>query len=123
MEKRPIDIVLALAIEAIEKREAHDEDCEHYRAAVAKARRAVGSLDNGVKAVKLSGAFRLPDTEEVNSVRAVVDANPAEPHRVGVFLSNQKAFYFRRKWTASGYFAWTKMAAPGRHEVFAQKVS
>lgn len=116
----PFSITVELALEAIEKREAHDEDCQHLRTQVAKLREKYRVV-LGVSAPR-KRKYLLPDDEETNALLDVVDAEPEKPHLVSVQATNQKAFNQRRKWTNSGYLAWTKCVSFGVHHVYAQKV-
>lgn len=115
-----MNLIYSLAIEAIEKREAHDEDCQHLRTELAKAKRAFVPVEDGVQR-RLGPQRKLPDNKATNMARATVDGDPSTAHVVGMFVSNAKAFYHRRKWSSEGYLAWTRMEGPARYAVYAQK--
>lgn len=116
-EASPVEIVLSLAREAIEKREHADEDCKDEWAAYHKARRQFAE-PKSVKAGKahitvtvdaLNGQkAALHDYPISDAMIATVLSRPGEEHLVGTFESGSSAYKHRLRWTSAGYMARTQ---------------
>lgn len=113
-----METVFGLAREAIEKREAHDEDCTAERSAIRLAKSSVGVTDPPAAAG--AGPRAQKDfTEEVNSLIAVLKKKPGKTVCVGHWPTANNAFARKRALQKLGCAATTRQELPKGFAVYA----
>lgn len=120
MSDRLIKSLIDLAVEAIEKREAHGEDCRSHWLTIAACRKRYGVTELVGKPWRYRGLY-LPEDDATEKLLARVEAEPGEVHRVGEFISNNRAYHYRRKWSAAGFNAWTRCEGVAKYAVYATR--
>lgn len=111
--KSPLEHVFQLAAEALEKREAHEEDCTTDWSAIQSARASlVGTLTSTIPMRRSS----VPTAAEIQQV----NRDPRREHHVATFPEHDAAYRCTAQWKLRGFDARKRKLGPGVHAVYVQ---